>query len=268
MGDTEQGLAPQQGLVESALAALLPKGINLRTHVFSPLLDSADLGPSHWNEMLDAIDAAPDVPVLITHGTDTMAYSGAALSQALFGLDRSVVLCGSMLPLGKGGDAEANLALAVDAVQRNNNGVWLAFGNALLPARGLIKRDSHAHDSFVAVPQTDLQIPKKRRFDTRRTAILTLTPGLNARTLRSMLSDIDVAVLRLYGAGTATSDPEVLDVVSEAIKSGKHIRAVSQCQTGGLEQGAYAAGAGLWATGVQDGGLQTPEEALVYLWLN
>ena len=46
------------------------------------------------------------------------------------------------------------------------------------------------------------------------------------------------------------------------------MRAVSQCEAGGLSPGAYAAGAGLWGTGIENGGTQTPEAALIHLWLN
>ena len=48
---------------------------------------------------------------------------------------------------------------------------------------------------------------------------------------------------------------------------GKRLRAVSQCEAGGLEPGAYAAGAALWAAGVENGGSDTPEAALIRLWL-
>ena len=83
-----------------------------------------------------------------------------------------------------------------------------------------------------------------------------------------MLAELDGAVLRVYGAGTATGDPDFLAVLADATARGVALRAVSQCQTGGLEPGSYAAGAGLWAAGVQNGGLETPEAALIRLWLD
>jgi L-asparaginase len=43
--------------------------------------------------------------------------------------------------------------------------------------------------------------------------------------------------------------------------------AVSQCAGGGLEPGAYAAGAPLWAAGVENGGQMSAEQALARLWL-
>lgn len=267
------GLAPQEGLVETAVAERLPAGASLVTEIFLPLLDSADVGPTHWNAMLDAVRAHEDMPVIITHGTDTMAYTGAALSQALAGENRRVILCGSMIRLGGGGDAEGNLALAIDAALGKIRldepaDVLLAFAGQLLPAAGLVKHDSHDLHAFRTQMQDMPKPPVSRRFDARRLAILTLSPGMPANLISAALSVLDGAVLRVFGSGTAMDDPAVIAALGHAVKDGKRIRAVSQCEAGGLEPGAYAAGAGLWSTGVENGGRETPEAALIHLWLN
>ena len=267
MAETGEGLAPKKGLVEQALGERLPSDVALFSHVFDPLLDSADVGPGHWNRMLEVIRSHEGMPVIITHGTDTMSFTGAALSQALAGEGRCVVLCGSMKPLGHGADAEGNLKLAIDAALSNEPGVALAFAGKMMPAAGLIKRDSEAEDAFRSVPQDHLEPPVRPVFDDRRFAILTLSPGISAEFLRLALSGLDGAVLRVFGSGTAMSDPAVLEVLEKAVRAGKRVRAVSQCERGGLEPGTYAAGAGLWATGIENGGRQTPEAALISLWL-
>ena len=269
MVETPEGLAPQEGRVESAVAARLPAGVTLATEVFRPLLDSADLSPRHWNRILDAIDARPDAPAIVTHGTDTMAFTGAALSRALAGSGRRVVLCGAMVPLGMGGDAEANLDLALASAAEPGAGVVLAFAGLLLPAAGLVKHRSHGADSFRSVPQAEAAPPPRRRFDPdRRLAILTLSPGLPPALLDAALGALEGAVLRVYGAGTAPADPALHAVLAAAIRRGTRIRAVSQCETGGLIPGTYAAGAGLWAAGVEPGGAETAEAALIRLWLD
>jgi L-asparaginase len=268
MAETPEGLAPMKGLVEEAIAARLPASTVLTTDVFDPLLDSADVGPLHWNRMLETIRSHPDAAVIITHGTDTMAFSGAALSQALAGENRRVILCGSMLPLGQEGDAEDNLELAISAAADSEAGVFLAFANKLLAADGLVKHDSHAADAFRSQPQAAQEAPQQRTFDDRKLAILTLSPGIPAAALKAILGALDGAVLRIFGAGTAMNDPEILAVLAEAVGSGKRLRAVSQSEAGGLSPGAYAAGAGLWGTGIENGGTETPEAALIHIWLN
>ena len=262
------GLEPAAGLVESAVEAALPKDCALRSVVFDPLLDSANVGAAHWNRMIEAI-LPHDGPVMITHGTDTMSFTGAALSHALAGTGKRVVLCGSMVPLGMGGDAEANLALALSATQEAGEGVELAFAGKRLPAQGLVKQSSHGADAFVSLPQTALTTPRSRLFDPdRRLAILTLSPNFPVAALNAALAELDGAVLRVFGAGTAMDSPALYDCLSGAVTRGVRLRAVSQCQTGGLEPGAYAAGASLWQAGVENGGLDTAESALVTLWLS
>jgi L-asparaginase len=268
MAETPAGLAPSSGLVEAALAIRLGPDVNLISHVFDPLLDSADVGPAHWNKMLDVIRSHSDAPVIITHGTDTMAFTGAALAQALAGEERRVILCGSMHPLGKHGDAEGNLSLAVEAAKASASGVFLAFAGRLLQADGLVKHDSHQADAFRTQPQDTPSASRHRRFVDRKLAILTLSPGMPAAMVAAALAQLDGAVLRVFGSGTAMADAALLKVLAEAIASGKTLRAVSQCEAGGLAPGAYAAGASLWSTGIENGGRETPEAALIHLWLN
>lgn len=269
MAQTPHGLAPVPGRVEAAIAARLPAGVELAVELFDPLIDSASISPHNWNQMLERIEASPDDRVLITHGTDTMAYTGAALSQALAGMGRDVVLCGSMIPLGMGGDAEGNLDLALHHALEGEAGVWLSFNGQLLPAGGLVKTHSMAADAFHAIAQAPAHLPIHRRFDpARRLAILHLSPGLPMPALSAMLDALDGAVLRIYGAGTVMDDPALFAVLSAAIRAGKRVRAVSQCAYGGLVPGAYAAGQKLWDCGVENGGLETPEAALIHLWLN
>ncbi|MDR0809554.1 MAG: asparaginase domain-containing protein [Gemmobacter sp.] len=256
--------------MEAAVAARLPAGAAREVLTFEPLLDSADIGASEWNRVMAAILARPGADVVVTHGTDTMAFTGAALTQALAGSERRVVLCGAMHPLGTGGDAEGNLDQALKAARNAAPGVWLAFAGLLLPAGALAKVNSHAAEAFIALPEVPppVRVPRPAPFAGRRLAILTLSPGLPAAALAAMLAELDGAVLRVFGAGTAMNDPALLDALRRAVARGVRLRAVSQCLRGGLEPGAYAAGEALWAAGVENGGMETAEAALVRLWLD
>ncbi len=253
------GLTPGRGVVEQAA------GGRARVITFDPLIDSAAITRHHWNRLLDLIEAEPG-PVVITHGTDTMAHTGAALSQALAGWPQATLLTGSMQPLGTGTEAAENLTLALSA--NPGTGVWLAFGGRLLPAAGLVKHDSRHADSFRALLGPPVGPWRKRRFADRRLAILTMTPGLPAAMLDAALATLDGAVLRVFGAGTLPADPALATTLAQATARGCRLRAVSVCETGGLTPGAYAAGAPLWDAGVENGGTDTPEAALARLWLD
>lgn len=268
MEEGPDGLRPAPDRVAAALGRVAP-GLVLEHQKLEPLVDSADVGPGIWNALLARIAAAPG-PVIVTHGTDTMAFTGAALDAALAGLGqagqgRVVVLTGAMHPLGlPGSDAEGNLGLAIATAVAGQPGVHLAFGGKVLAAGAVGKTHSQDKDAFQPAGDPAPPAAQARRFDQQKTVgIVTLTPGLSARALAAQLAGLDGAVLRVFGAGTM---PGALAETLLAFKDLPMV-AVSQCAAGGLEPGAYAAGAGLWAAGVENGGLMSPEQALTRLWL-
>ena len=263
------GLTPGEGVLERAIERLAPDLAKPQVHAFQPLVDSAEINPADWIRIIDLVMEFEGDGVIVTHGTDTMAFTGAALSQALAGLPIPVILCGSMKPLGMHGDAEANLSLAIDAIGGELTGVWLAFAGKLLPAAGLVKHNSKEADAFRSTPQDPLPPRRgKRHFADLNLAVITLTPAFPVNAITALLSELDGAVLRVFGSGTMPSDPRLEAALTAAIRRGCRIRAVSQCETGGLEPGTYAAGAGLWRAGVENGGSETPEAALARLWLD
>lgn len=271
MAQGPDGLAPEQGLVEAALAKLARPALRMRIELFEPLIDSADVDHRHWNRIIDRVVSWRGRGVVVTHGTDTMAYTGAALAFALAGLERKVVLCGAMRPLGTDGEAERDLLLALSAALDGLSGVWLAIGGRLLAGHTLVKRHSTAPDAFVMAADAEPAAPRPgrvRRFADLRLAILTISPGMPAAALRAALAQLDGAVLRIYGSGTAPADAGILEALNEAISRGTRICAVSQCEGGGVQPGTYAAGRPLWRTGIESCGTKTPEAALVCLWLD
>lgn len=267
-----RGLVPQSGLVEGALTRLAPPDIDLTVESFDPLIDSAEMGPSVWNRLIDRIADWSGGGVIITHGTDTMAFTGAALAAALPGLTVPVILTGAMKPLGVPGDAEDNLILALNAVSVYGPGVWLAFAGRIMFGASVVKHHSTADDSFREThPATPMRGPfSPRRFADKRLAILTLAPGLGnaADAVEAALDHLDGAVLRVFGSGTVMQDRRLLSILSAATTRGCRIVAVSQCERGGLAPGAYAAGEALWEAGVENGGTMTAERALAELWLD
>ena len=263
MTDGPAGLVPAPEKVAAALARIAP-GQELDHQKLDPLTDSADVGPKVWNTLLDRIEAAPG-PVVVTHGTDTMAFTGAALDAALAGQGRCVVVTGSMHPLGvAGSDAEANLALALQTALGGTPGLHLAFDGEILPAGRVTKQNSRAAAAFCLSGDPAPPAPGARRFGPEKSlGIVTLTPGLSPNALGVLLDTLDGAVLRVFGAGTMPGG------LADALmaRKGKSMIAVSQCAAGGLEPGAYAAGAALWAAGVENGAEMSAEQALTRLWL-
>ncbi|HQC72897.1 MAG TPA: asparaginase domain-containing protein, partial [Candidatus Competibacteraceae bacterium] len=89
MRRSADGYIPETGL-DTLLAQLLPaeRATELPDYVLyecSPLLDSANLHPRDWYRIATLIAAhhAEYDGFVVLHGTDTMAYTAAALSFAL-----------------------------------------------------------------------------------------------------------------------------------------------------------------------------------------
>lgn len=126
MLQTPQGLAPAGGFEARMRDHLQSLGdapdLRWRFAELQPPLDSANMTQGNWLAMRDAIVAALDAGhdgVLLLHGTDTLAYSAAALSFLLLDLPIPVLLTGSMLPAGApGSDAWDNLVGALRVLQR------------------------------------------------------------------------------------------------------------------------------------------------------
>jgi L-asparaginase/Glu-tRNA(Gln) amidotransferase subunit D len=75
--------------------------------------------------------------VLVLHGTDTIAYTAAALSFLLCDLDRPIVLTGSRLASSQpNSDAPGNVRAALVALLALGPGIYVSFGDGLdVPAR-------------------------------------------------------------------------------------------------------------------------------------
>ncbi len=276
MAATAQGFAPRAGVLEDALQRLeaegrLPHPVTL--HQLDRLIDSAEATPEDWNRLTRLLtEAQADFDaVVVTHGTDTLAFTAAALCLALRGLGKPVILTGSMLPLTvEGSDGWDNLADALAAATQAAPGVWVQFAGHLLHGGRLRKTHSGARDAFAA-EQTGaaplFPAPQLAGIEVgaHRVAILSLAPGACTEILGFAAESCDGLVLRCYGAGTAPDTPQMRAALSRAAARGVPVVAVSQCPEGGISLGTYAAGGVLRDTKVIDGRDMTPEMAYAKL---
>lgn len=98
---TQQGLKPV--LTSEELLAHLPELNDLCCPDTLALcsIDSTDLGPEHWLMMAKAVQEnyALYDGFIICHGTDTLAYSAAALSYLIQNADKPIILTGAQQPI-------------------------------------------------------------------------------------------------------------------------------------------------------------------------
>ncbi len=276
------GLAPASGFEARLRAQQALETRQLPEWTFRELLppiDSANMNQSNWLAMVAAIRSGIEQDgcdgVLLLHGTDTLAYSAAALSFLLLGLGVPVVLSGSMLPAGaEGSDAWGNLFGAMRALHAGvTPGVHLYFNNQLMHGARVSKLRSDAFDAFHVLPRQRQSaraesIPASIDYRQARQpvnlAVLPFYPGIQARHLGALLdSGVQGLLLECYGSGTGPADDgELLDVLKTAHERGVVMAAISQCPHGHVEFGVYAAGSQLASAGLISAGGMTREAAL------
>ncbi|MFJ2678032.1 asparaginase [Pseudomonas sivasensis] len=278
MQASANGLAPASGfearMREQLADAPLPAW---RFREMAPLIDSANMTPAYWQRLRSAVVEAVDEgcdAVLILHGTDTLAYSAAAMSFQLLGLPAPVVFTGSMLPAGvPDSDAWENVSGALTALGEGlNAGVHLFFHGALMAPTRCAKVRSFGRNPFAALQRNggvakaealpaalDYRQPKA----VANVGVLPLVPGIAAAQLDALVdSGIQALLLECYGSGTGPSDtPAFLASLQRARDQGVVVVAITQCHEGGVELDVYEAGSRLRGVGVLSGGGMTREAA-------
>ncbi|MFY0730060.1 asparaginase [Pseudomonas sp. NFX15] len=283
MQASANGLAPASGF-EARMREYLYSQPDLvvppwRFREMSPLIDSANMTPVYWQQLREAVVDAVEVQgcdsVLILHGTDTLAYSAAAMSFQLLGLQARVCFTGSMLPAGVAdSDAWENLGGALVALgQGLAPGVHLYFHGELLDPTRCAKVRSFGRHPFKRLQRQGggvkaSSIPSPLNYNQPKhlanVAVLPLFPGISAGVLNGLIdSGIQGMVLECYGSGTGPSDnPEFLASLGRAQDNGVVVVAVTQCHEGGVELDVYEAGSRLRGVGMLSGGGMTREAAL------
>jgi glutamyl-tRNA(Gln) amidotransferase subunit D len=256
---------------------------------------SINLRPADWDAIAaavhDALQAGAE-GVVVLHGTDTMAYTAAAVSFLLQNLSVPVVLTGAMR---KGGapdsDGRQNLAnaLAVAAVGDVAE-VCVVFsrdegGGAGTVLRGnrVRKRHSGALDAFTSPNHPPLgsvegravrlgatRVPRAARGDPRyapginpNVCRISYHPGCTAAFVAQVLAGAEGAVVEGTGLGHVAIDGGILDVIRQA---GKPVVLVSACWEGGVRLGGYDVDREILAVdNIVPGDDMTPETALVKL---
>jgi L-asparaginase len=99
--------------------------------------DSLDLDDEDRARLVAAARAAPAARIVVTHGTDTMTTSAAALAQVA---GKTIVLLGALTPARfSESDAAFNLGMAFAAAQLAAPGVYITMNGTVFPAGGVTK---------------------------------------------------------------------------------------------------------------------------------
>ena len=268
-------------------------------YTFSPLIDSSDVEPAFWVDLARLIHSRYDDydGFVILHGTDTMAFSAAALSFMLDGLTKPVIFTGSQLPIGRPRtDGKENLISAVEiAAARDDEGhalvpeVTIFFDSRLYRGNRTTKVNSEGFDAFRSAnfpPLAEAGINIKyltsgilrpaaygkrltihEELDTR-VSILKIHPGITPQVVSNILlgAETRAVIIETYGSGNALSKDWFIQLVRIADGMGKILVNVTQCLSGSVNMDIYATGRRLKEAGVVSGYDSTTESILAKLF--
>ena len=263
--------------------------------VFS--LYSENLTPQHWSQLAqkvaDHIRQGAD-GIVIAHGTDTMAYTAAALSFALQNLPVPVILVGAQRSSDRpSSDAATNLIAAVQAATRAPFAeVAIAMhetlsDTAIAITRGTKVRKCHTsrRDTFKPVNATPLarvhngevtmltddyqkrdatkKLILKPNFS-NEVALVKFYPGLDPAVI-DWHAEIGCKGILLEGTGLGHVSQYCFDAIRNAVDRGVLVALASQCIWGRVNMNVYDTGRDLLALGVIPLDDMFPETALVKL---
>lgn len=260
---------------------------DLELEVFSNL-DSSEMQPELWSRLAAHLHRRlPDFDgAVVTHGTDTLAYTASALSFLLPGLRKPVVLTGSQRPLGElRSDAPLNLIDSVLSAIQGPPEVCICFDSHLYRGNRTRKVKVAEYDAFespnfpllgilgVEATFSPGLVPQGRpRLLERlepRVFLLKVFPGLDPALPLALLPHVRGLVVEAYGAGNFPVDASLgrslLPLFREARERDVPVVVVSQAHRNGVNLTLYESGAAALGLGALSGGDMTPSAALVKL---
>ena len=289
---TEHGLMPTL-TAEQLLAPLrntLPCEVIPRD-VFR--MDSSNMQPEEWCVLAKAADQAlrETDGVIITHGTDTMAYTASALSFMLAGAPGPVVLTGSQLPIGHPlTDALSNLRHAIVAATQDVQGVYVSFDYKLISGVRCVKTHTTAMDAFSSINAPlagyfdveGVHFPHPQRFDPPvghnaayqlrdrldpRVFLLKLVPGTSPDVFRFVRdAGYKGMVIEAFGlGGLHYIRRNLVAALQELAESGVYVLVVSQCLHEKADLTVYEVGRGMMFEHIHSGRDMTTEAAVTKL---
>jgi L-asparaginase len=254
-------------------------------------LDSSNIQPEHWQLLARRVYSALTGydGVIVTHGTDTMAYTASALAFMLRNLKKGVVLTGSQLPAeAPGSDAARNMRTALYVVMSGMTGVIIAFGSRVISGVRAVKTSTTDFEAFESVNAPPMGIVNPSGLSVFEYAapkadhnapttledgicgdvfLLKVIPGTRPEIFQA-LRDMGCGgvVVEAFGAGCVHYEGRDLPAgVRLLTKAGIPVVVVSQCLRGNVDLSAYETGARLLEAGAIGGGGMTTESAVVKL---
>lgn len=230
-------------------------------------IDSASIGPRQWLALVDAIEERYECydGFVISHGTDTMAYTAAALSYLIQYSRRPIVITGSQKPISMPiSDARANLRDSLRfASDSRAYGVNIVFNGKVIAGTRAKKEYSKSYNAFSSINYPEIAIIQDNRIvffinDKDRLSqpltfyhsinsnifLLKLFPGIDGHFLETLLEHYDGVIIEAFGVGSLpdNGNHSFLEAIRKGIETNKIIIMATQVTHEGSDMGIYRVG--------------------------
>ena len=251
-------------------------------------LDSSNIRPEEWQviarhifENREGFDG-----IVVSHGTDTMAYTASAVTYMLPNIDLPVVFTGSQLPLADMlSDGPDNLRTAFAMAAAGYPGVFLAFDRKVMLGCRAVKVRASGFSAFESVNSRYAALVSNqglvvdrdmlprcsgeaelRTEISRNVFLLKLTPGLNPAVF-DMLAAMGYKgiVIEAFGLGGVNVLHKGLRGIHRCLEDGISVVVTTQCLYDSANLQVYQVGNKLLELGVIQGRDMTSEAAMTKL---
>ena len=263
---TEDGLSP--GLTPEDILRYIPQIENICEVDCIEILniDSTNITPRHWRVMTSCIERYYENydGFVVTHGTDTMAFTAAALSYMIQNSQKPIVITGAQKPIEMDiTDAKTNLIDSfIYASSDEAHDVSIVFDGKVIAGTRARKVRAKSYDAFaslnfpyLAVIQDGMLVsyidrplkPEKVEFSyemDESVYVLKLIPGLKPDILSILFEKYDCIIIESFGVGGI---PDTLtDVFYREMEkwksSGKFVVITTQVANEGSNMTVYEVG--------------------------
>ncbi len=251
-------------------------------------LDSSNIQPEQWQEIAAVVfECRNDFDgIVISHGTDTMAYTASAVTYMLPGINLPVVFTGSQLPLlDVLSDGPDNLRTAFAMAASGRGGVFLAFDRKVMLGCRAVKVRASGFSAFESVNSRYSAIVSNRGLEldpfaavsadrepelknriSDQVFLLKLTPGLSPDIFDALTAmGYKGIVVEAFGLGGINVLGSGLDGIRRAVEKGISVVVTTQCLYDSSDLRVYQVGNKLLELGVIQGRDMTTEAALTKL---
>ncbi len=227
-------------------------------------IDSTNMTPDHWAALAETIrDRYSHYDgFVICHGTDTMAYTAAALSYLIQNPDKPIVLTGAQKPITfDTTDSKTNLLDAFLCATSDLRGVMLVFNGKVIAGTRAKKTRSKSFKAFSSINFPDLAaiqdgylfeyIPSQQQgkptFYTTldpKVGLLKMIPATPPELFSYLLERNDGLIVESFGVGDLPSykDSGIQKILLDAVGRGKTVVLTTQVENEGSNLSVYSVG--------------------------